>query len=287
MTNGSLPETSALFTTDKLVGSKVWMEHPTKNDADAAKKMGRVRSCVFHPSEPRCVGFLVKRPDVALMFHRRDLFVAIDGFEMVDGVPLVSDAADATDKAACKRLGVLLDDCVLWVGLPVLCEDGTSLGLVRSVTFAAGTGEVTSIELTQGSTANVLLGKREVPTDLILGFRRGMGTQLTLRGATVEAEDAQPEMLGAILVGDQVKGLERSRGVAEKAGEATAVAAHKVTSTVAKVRPKVTSAASAAASTAGEAVNKGAFATGRQLKRASGMFSAFKEEFDKARNGDE
>ena len=32
-------------------------------------------------------------------------------------------------------------------------------------------------------------------------------------------------------------------------------------------------------------MNKGAYATGRQIKRASGMFSAFKEEYDKARKG--
>lgn len=286
--NGSLPNALPTLTTNELVGLKVWMEHPTKNDADAAKKMGRVRSCVFHPTEARCVGFLVKRPDVALMFHRRDLFVAIDGFDMVEGVPLVSDRPDATDRGACKRLGVSLDDCVLWVGLPVLCEDGTALGLVRSATFAEGSGAVASVELTQGGTANVLLGKREVPAEMIRGFRRGVGTRLTMRGATMEPDDdAQPEMLGAILVADEVKGLERSRGAAEKAGEATAIAADKVTRTVAKVKPKVTSAASAAASTAGEAINKGAFATGRQLKRASGMFSAFKDEFDKARHGDE
>lgn len=282
-------ERSAL-TTKKLTGAKVWMERPTKANADAAKKMGRVRSCVFHPDEPRCVGFLVKRPDVALMFHRHDLFVAIDGFELIDGVPLVSDRADATDKGACKKLGVSLDDCVLWVGLPMLCEDGTALGLVQSVTFAEGTGEVLAIELTQGSTANVLLGKREVPVELIRGFRRGIGAQLTMRGATMEVEvgdeGVQPEMLGAILVSDRVKDLEPSKGAAEKAGEATALAADKAKRTVEKVKPKVTSAASTAASTAGEAINKGAYATGRQLKRASGMFSAFKEEFDKARHGD-
>ena len=38
---------------------------------------------------------------------------------------------------------------------------------------------------------------------------------------------------------------------------------------------------------AGKAVNKGAYATGRQIKRASGMFSAFKEEYDKARKEDD
>lgn len=49
------------------------------------------------------------------------------------------------------------------------------------------------------------------------------------------------------------------------------------------VKPAVSTATKAA----GKAVNKGAYATGRQIKRASGMFSAFKEEYDKARKEDD
>ena len=52
--------------------------------------------------------------------------------------------------------------------------------------------------------------------------------------------------------------------------------------TVEAVKPAVSGATKAA----GKAVNAGAYATGRQIKRASGMFSAFKEEYDKARKDD-
>lgn len=278
-----------MLTTKKLTGAKVWVERPSKSNEDAAKKMGRVRACVFHPSQPRCVGFLVKRPDMALMFHRRDLFVAIDGFEMIDDVPLVSARSDATDKGACKSLGISLDDCVLWVGLPVMCEDGTELGYVDSVTFAEGTGEVEYVELTQGSTANVLLGRCTIPRECIRGFKRGIGAKLSMRASVEDTEtsgDGSVDMRGAILVADEAKQLKPSRGVAEKAGAATAVAADKAKRVVAKAKPKVTDAASTAASTAGGVINKGAYATGKQLKRASGMFAAFKEEYDKARHGD-
>ena len=68
-------------------------------------------------------------------------------------------------------------------------------------------------------------------------------------------------------------------GLAAKAGEATAVVADRARETVEAVKPAVSTATKAA----GKAVNKGAYATGRQIKRASGMFSAFKEEYDKAR----
>ena len=41
-------------------------------------------------------------------------------------------------------------------------------------------------------------------------------------------------------------------------------------------------AVDAAAKATGDAVNKGAYVTGRQIGRAKGMFSAFKDEYDKA-----
>ncbi len=44
---------------------------------------------------------------------------------------------------------------------------------------------------------------------------------------------------------------------------------------------------STATKAAGKAREQGAYATGRQIKRASGMFSAFKEEYDKARKEDD
>ena len=37
---------------------------------------------------------------------------------------------------------------------------------------------------------------------------------------------------------------------------------------------------------AGDALNKGAFATGRQIGRAKGMFADFMDEYRKARNGE-
>lgn len=265
-----------LINTDDIERAKVWMEKPRKNDPDATKKMGRVRACVFHPSDKRCVGFIVKRPDLALMFHRKDLFVAYNGYDVVDGNIVVRDDPTATDKGACKALGINWDDCVLWVGLPVMCQDGTSFGIVGSVLFDAETGVIDSLMVSQGATANTLLGVRRVPLSMMRGFRRGMGAALAGGSVDDEAE------LGAILVDDAVRDLPVEGGVAEKAGQATAIVGDKAHKAIDKMKPK----ASEAAAAAGEAVNKGAYATGRQLKRASGMFSAFKEEYDKARHGD-
>lgn len=262
-----------LISTKDITGRKVWIEKPKKKDPDATKKMGKVRACVFHPKDKRCVGFIVKRPDLALMFHRKDLFVAYNGYDEVDGAIVVRDDPTATDKGACKALGVNWDECVLWVGLPVMCQDGTEFGLVGAISYDAKTGVIDSLEVTQGATANALLGVRRVPVGLVRGFRRGMGAELAMSGD--EGEDV---VRGAILVDDEVKNLPVEGGFAEKAGEATAVVGDKAHRAMESAKPKVDEAKAVA----GEAATKGAYATGRQIKRASHMFSDFKEEFDKA-----
>lgn len=81
-----------------------------------------------------------------------------------------------------------------------------------------------------------------------------------------------------MLVSPQVANLNSEGGVAEKAGAATAVAVDKVQTTVDKAKPVVSKAAAAT----GEAVNKGAYATGKQISKSKHMFQDFKAEYDKA-----
>ncbi|MFR1167038.1 MAG: PRC-barrel domain-containing protein [Adlercreutzia equolifaciens] len=124
----------------------------------------------------------MKRPDLLWMFRRKDVFVAYNGYDVVDGRIVVSQAPEATGKGACKAMGVNYDDCVLWAGLPVMGEDGTVYGTVGDVSFDPKTGEVRSLTVTQGATANALLGVREIPGHLIRGFKRGIGTALSVNG---------------------------------------------------------------------------------------------------------
>lgn len=260
-----------LTTTDELTGVRVI------GGKKGTKRIGKVRRFVFHPKEKRIIGFVVKRPDLLWMFRRKDLFVAVSGYEIEDGRIVVSNDPAATNRAACKALGVDWDACVLWVGLPVMTEDGDALGVVGSVTFDRKTGVVDSVTTDSGATANALLGKREIPANLVKGFRRGMGAALAQTGA--EGEESEEVVLGAILVAEEARDIAVEGGLAEKAGEATAVVVDKAHTAVDKAKP----VASAAAKKTGEVVNKGAYATGKQIAATKGMFSGFKEEYDKAR----
>lgn len=209
------------------------------------------------------------------------MFVSIDGCDMIDGRLIVRDTPDATDRKAYRALGVDPDKCIMWVGLPLMTEDGFSVGVVRNVVFNRLTGMIQTVEADNGTTAKALLGTRDIPADLIRGFRKGVGVALSDPSQNAD-ENAEP-VLGSILVSDEVKNMETEGGLAEKAGQATAVVADKAGRAVAKVSDK----ASKAAKKTGEVINKGAYTTGKQISKTKGMFSSFKDEYKKARNGDE
>lgn len=272
------------------------------------KKVGKVRSFIFHPQKRRVVGFTVKRPDVALVAHRSDLFVAIDSFDIEKGVIRVSEEKDSTGRAACKRMGVEWDECIMWQGLPLLTEEGTRVGRVGDVRFRSEDGTVLSLTIDKGASSDLLLGFTEVPAELILGFKLGVGDPLTAAN-----EDGDDFLRGGIIVAPEVLGLESEGGLAQAAGSATAVVGDKAARAIDKAKPvaanvahtaaekakpvaegalsaaadaaeKAKPKAAQAAKATEEAINDGAYKLGKQLFKAKGMFSDFKDEYHKALN---
>ncbi len=250
--------------------------HEPGKKGKASKRIGKVHHFVFHPKARRVVGFTVKRPDIALMAHRSDLFVALDGFEIEDGHILIDPKGPLVGKAACKRLGVSWDECIMWQGLPLMTEAGERCGFVGDVRFATADGAVQSVSIDRGKTADILLGYTDIPASMVKGFKLGVGDKLN-------NEDGEDFLRGAIIVSSEVLGMASEGGLAEKAGTASAVVNDKATKAVNKVKP----AATQAAHKAGEAVNDGAYKLGVQLSKTKGMFSNFKEEYRRARNGED
>ena len=275
------------LTTKSLFGRKVV--------SFKGKKIGKVRRFVFHPSEKRVIGFTVKRPDAALMFHRKDLFVANDGFDIDDDNRIVvHDDPTATDKGARKALDVDWDQCVIWVGMPVMTASGDFIGYIDVVTFDRETGAVVRVSTENGAANDALLGKRIIPASYIKGFRRGQGIALAPMGEYNGEDPDEATETGAILVADRTLELPIEGGAAAAAGKATAVVTDKAKKGAAKAKVAVDErveqakpVAKKVAEKTGEAVNEGAFVVGRQLGRTKGMFSAFKEEFDKASREDD
>lgn len=289
----------ALLTIGELLNQKVYSQ---KNEG-TYRRIGKVRRFVFHPTEKRVIGFIVKRPDAALMFHRRDMFVAIDRIRVAQAGIVVDVRADSLDEKACRRFGVEWAKCLLWLGMELVTESGDTLGRVGDVTFREGSGRVVSIRRDEGATARLLLGTEVIPAEMIRGFRFGVGSQMAdydeEEGASSEdVPEEDIENCGAIVVSDEVVNLDSEGGLAERAGAATARAAHRGKQAFAKAKSQGADAAHRAreravpkmgdlGEKAEDALNKGAYATGRQLGRAKGMFSGFVSEYRKAVHGDD
>lgn len=303
-----------MLSTNQLMNKKVIAPQGRK---DKEKRIGKVRRFVFHPREKRCIGFIVKRPDAALMFRRKDLFVAIDRIRIEDDEVHVDGADGSMGASAIKRLGVEWNNCVLWVGMQVISESGEGLGNVGNVLFDEGAGKVSAIELDSGATARALLGKSTIPADLIKGFRFGVGSRLSgYQDEVADDEDDQEELseedLGAILVSDKALELQPEGGLAEKAGRASVTAAVKSREAAEKAKVagadlaekvKAKSAEVAeqtkasveeskpqmkeAGKKAEEVMNKGAYMTGVQIAKSKKMFAGFMDNYRKALNGED
>jgi uncharacterized protein YrrD len=168
------------------------------NGTGVRKHVGRLVDTLFHPSEPRVVGFTVERPDFLMMVRRSDRFVALDRVEVFDD-RIVVDGADAWGRAAAKRLDLLWERSVVWLGMPVRTESGRALGRVRDATFDETDGHLGSLSLTEGVTADTALGTRDFSAKLVHGFEGD-----------------------AVVVGDEVVSVATDGGAAAAAGKGAA-----------------------------------------------------------------
>ncbi len=234
--------------TSAYMGKKVFVRKPTKQDENAASMVGHVRMAVFSPDGKKLVGFLVKRPDVAGMIKREDIFVLRQGVSLVEDVVLIGDLKDDAGVAAIERLGVDWDTCIMWSGMDARTTDGKVLGFVCDVAFDLQSGHVIAFCVGDGSMAQSLVGHIEIPSGMLVGYSNGY-----------------------MLVEPAAAKLMLSGGIAAKAGEGYA-----------KAKVAGAKAAKKADDAASRAINKGSKALGKQIGRTKGMFGAFMDEYKKA-----
>ena len=253
------------------------------------KKYGRVRAVVFHPTKPLVVGYVIKRPDALLMVKRRDRFVAFDRIRQVEGGICADERDDTWDSAACKRLGIDYEKCVIWENMPVRTDRGRELGTVSSITFDEGTQLVDHIDISANAVDKAILGSADIPVSCIQGYRDGA---IVVDEASAETEEAGGAAAQAGVAWAKTK--HAAETATKKAGDAINDGAYKAGELIGSVREKASKAAEEheakkdAAKKRGEytGVDKAANLFGQQLGKASGMFKEFKEELDKASRGE-
>jgi len=278
--------TENLTTIKKLTGTRVIKGKRLPHS------VGKIRDVVFFPDKKCVAGFVTKQSDFLLLIRRKGRFVSINGYYMYEDLAFIRQEKGTSGKAAYKSLGLDPDVCVLWLGLPIITEDGRSVGVVSDVVFVHQSGEVQSVIASQGTIGKLLQGTRTIPTDLIRGYCAEVTTALahtdsahsdtthTDQGA--ESENAAPQR--AILVSNEALAIEidSDKTLVSKAGKQVSAIASKAGVDTTAVSEK----AKSAVEVAGALASDGAAATSKQLKKTKGMFSAFKDEFDKALHDD-
>ena len=224
------------------------------DDADGLKEMGKVVQPLVHPAEPRVVGLLVSRPDLLLMVKRKDRFVALDSCRFVGTGIAVAGGKEEWDDKAYARLGVGPDACRTYFGQRVQTREGQQLGAVNDILFDWNSGAIEEVQTTQGNLSDKVKGKISIPRDMLLGY----------------ASD------GTILVTAEALEIQREGGVAAEVAAKAEVAAE-----------KAAAGAKTAGAMAGAAIEQGSKAVGKRIGQTKDAFAAFKEEYRKARSGED
>lgn len=240
--------------TDDFQGRKLYREPAAekrvKRDGTprGPKRIGRIHMPVFTSDGARLLGFMVSAPEIAGMIKPADFFVAFDALHMFEGVLAISADKANVDAAAAKRLGIDLDECLIWTGMDVRTVAGENLGYCSNASFDPRSGAVEWYGVTRGAASSALVGDIRVPASYVEGYRQG-----------------------CMVVDDAARELAAAGGAAAKAAEASV----KVSATVKKGARKLDDKGSVA-------LEKGTRALGRRLGKTRGMFSAFKDEYKKA-----
>ena len=225
------------------------------------KKIGTIDVAVFHPTEPRIVGFIVKRPDAMMMVKREDRFLAWDRFAAKDDKIFADDAKDSWDEAACKRLGIDYDACIVWEFMPIRTNDGASMGYVDDIRFSTKTGRIKRVHSTEGGLIKALLGEAGIPLSAVRGYRDG-----------------------AIEVDLSARELEPEGGLAAKAGAASAKAKYKVETGSKKAEKRAHEVGKKAEQKAHTISEKTGRAADESIEEWAGLIAQTKSAYDKARH---
>lgn len=154
------------------------------------KVLGRVDHILFHPSEPRVIGAVV-RPRVLWFFWLKQAYVPLADLRFDDQEAVrIKRGKPVRDKKAAEALGCDPDTSVIWVGMPVTSRDGLLAGAVDEVWFSLPGGEVTRMKVTGGFGADVAYGRGTISGDQVVGFE---GTSVV-----VEPKPAEIEVSGSM-----------------------------------------------------------------------------------------
>lgn len=216
----------------------------SKLDPGELQRIGKIHLTVCSPDGHRVVGFLIRRPDIAGMVKQKDVFIALDSFDVSDYGLVATRGDDSFDDAARERLHLDWEKCIIWAGMDAKTTNGRELGWVNDLSFDPHSGTIDKFFVGDGGVAGSLVGYVEIPVSMLRGYQKGF-----------------------MLVDPEASKLQLDGGFAAKAGESYARA---------KVEGKA--AGKKAATAADRVVQKGAYGLGKLIGKAKHSIEEYQKE---------
>ena len=297
------------FSTSEYIGRQAYLTTSETDDCVTVKKMGRLHYFIF--SQNKCVGVLVKRPDVALMFRRKDVFAPLKAINFQSKTIILDSDYEKQGNDFLKGSKIKLTQTFVYDGMTVQCENGTKLGCIDSV-MCDSKGRISSIQVSDGATSDKLLGFRTVPAELLVGMKNGTGA---VRLVSTDGDD--DEGVGVFVVKDEAEEIKFKGGATQKLAVSTIKAKNKAVKTAGKAKdaampmvakgkdkavdlakkgaskakekatPVLEGGKDAAVDLAEEGVQRAKEKAERDTEEFKKGFKGFKEEFKKAYKGDD
>ena len=139
-------------------------------------RLGTVTRVLYHPTEPRAIGLMVRPSATLLVIERRETYLPLSAVGFVEGrgTRLRGDAKKLSRPAkAAGELGYDPDQTVIWTHMNVRSPSERQVGFVHSVEFGAKSGEVKRLVVAGGPMADAAHGRILVDGSLVSGYRAG------------------------------------------------------------------------------------------------------------------
>lgn len=133
------------------------------------KRVGTVNHVLFHPSEPKVVGFEVLPKNVGYVVGMPPKYVPLEDVAIGKDEVTLGEKGYPSERAVEKRFGFNWDETVIWRHMEVKTRSGGRRGYVEDVHFATD-GSVEAMTIGSGATNDAAVGRRNVEPSKIVGF---------------------------------------------------------------------------------------------------------------------
>lgn len=133
------------------------------------KRVGTVSHVLFHPSEPKVIGFEILPKNVGYVVGMPPKYVPLEDVTLGEDEVTLGAKGYPSERAVEKRFGFHWDETVIWRNMEVKTRAGKRRGYLQEIHFIPD-GSIDAMTISSGTTNDAAVGRRNVEPSKIVGF---------------------------------------------------------------------------------------------------------------------